>query len=128
MTAWSVEFEIVGLPRMSNASGRSRGFWAIRQETKKWKDAVTAIARSKRPPKPLVKAKVTLTRFSSVSPDYDGLVTGFKPVLDGLVAGGILENDKFANIGAPTYLWERAPGGKGKIRVRVEEVLEVSAA
>ena len=72
--------------------------------------------------KPLSRAKLTLTRYSSVCPDPDGLVSSFKSVLDGLVECGVLENDRFTNIGMPTYAWEKAPKNEGKAKVIVEEI------
>lgn len=117
-------FEIEGLPRMTNPSGR-KSHWAIKaQEAKKWKGLVFSSlprltgSNYKMFP-PLPKARLVLTRYSSVSPDPDGLVSGFKHVIDGLVEAGVLVNDKFTNIGMPEYKWEKAPKGKGKIRVEV---------
>lgn len=75
-----------------------------------------------KPKWPLKKAKLTLIRYSSVCPDSDGLVSGFKHIIDGLVIGRVLVNDKFENIGMPTYLWEKAAPRGGRIRVIVEEV------
>lgn len=82
---------------------------------------MTPYLLTKKPPAPLQHAKLTLLRASSVEPDYDGLVSGFKHVIDCLVEAGILINDKRENIGVPDYLWEKAPMGKGFIRVTVEE-------
>lgn len=40
---------------------------------------------------------------------------------DGLRHGGVIEDDKFSNIGIPIYKWEKAAKNKGKIKVLVEE-------
>lgn len=116
-----IEFEIEGLPRRTN---NMRSSWKARYgEAKLWKARVMkAIVCSRKPlpPEPLAKAKLTLTRLSSTEPDFDGLVSSFKHVIDGLIAAGIIENDKTENIGRPDYLWERGKRGEGKIRVRVE--------
>lgn len=118
---YRLEFEIMGLPRMTN-SRKSSHWRVIHREAEDWKMRVILYAKSARPKVPLARAKLTLTRCSSSSPDSDGLVSGFKHVIDGLVIAGVLENDKFVNIGMPTYLWRKVPAGKGMIRVVVEEV------
>jgi hypothetical protein len=116
---YSIEFEIPGLPLMSN--NLLRGNWRPRfAHSKKWKREVYhAVHAPMRPAKPLEKAKLTLTRISSVEPDFDGLVSGFKPVVDGLVECGVLFSDKPSCI-SPEYKWEKGPKGQGKIRVKVE--------
>lgn len=69
---------------------------------------------------PLQTARLTLTRYSTIEPDYDGLVSSFKPIIDGLVEAGFLAGDKRANIGVPDYRWEKAKRGQGRITVRIE--------
>jgi hypothetical protein len=119
--SYRLEFSIAGLPRMTNPSGRAN-HWAIKAaEARKWHAFVFVAVASHRPVKPLEHARLTLTRYSSVSPDSDGLVSGFKHVIDGLVKAGVLVNDKVSNIGMPTYKWEKSPPRKGAIRVLVEE-------
>lgn len=114
-----LEFEINALPRMTNPSGR-RNHWAMRAaEARKWKGFVIAELNRLQCEVSLEKATLILTRFSSVSPDPDGLVSGFKHVIDGLVQGRVLKNDKIFNIGMPTYRWEKCSPKKGKIRVEV---------
>ena len=90
-------------------------------EARKWKKMVSLVVVGKKPSQPLKKAKLTLTRYSSVCPDSDGLVSGFKRIVDGLVEAGILENDKFVNIGMPDYRWEKALPKNGRVTVTVEE-------
>jgi hypothetical protein len=118
-----LEFQVPGLPRMANASGRSRGFWVINNERKQWKAAVAgALAGRKKPDQPLKRAKVTCTRYSSSAPDFDGLVAGFKPIIDALVDLGILEDDSMKHIGVPTFHWEPVKPKQGCIAVTVQEV------
>ncbi len=107
-----------GLPKMTNGSNKHwRSVWA---ERKKWRRAVAMAAIAFGPPKaPLEKAKLTLTRRSSVAPDGDGLISGFKSTIDGLCDAGVLVNDRLENIGIPTYVWEQAPRGKGSIQIEV---------
>lgn len=117
-----LEFELPGLPAMMNASGRSRHWRTVAREKRRWRQTTALVVRSRRPPQPLAKAKLSCTRFSSNEPDFDGLVSGFKPIIDGLKDAGILVDDKSANIGQPSYTWEHAPNGQGKVRIRIEEV------
>lgn len=118
---YSLSIEIPGLPKTINAIGRSH--WAMKaREAQYWKQCVITFTFNKKPSKPLQKARVKFTRFSSVAPDGDGIVSSFKHILDGLVAARILENDKLENIGMPTYEWEKAKQGAGKIRIEVFSV------
>lgn len=118
---YKLDFEIPSLPKMTNnASGASNHWRYTHAERKKWRNAVCQIAKVRRPDEPLLKAKLCLTRYSSVSPDPDGLVSGFKSVIDGLVDAGVLVNDKVVNIGMPEYRWEKVSPRSGKIRIQVE--------
>lgn len=62
-----------------------------------------------------------MIRRSSRSPDYDGLVHSFKPVMDALKFHGIIQDDSMANIGVPEYRWEKTQSGKGHIQLIVEQ-------
>lgn len=114
-----LEFEIEGLPKMSNTLlGAS---WQVRAgHAKLWKSRVANAVLPFKPPEPLAHAALELTRFSASEPDFDGLCSGFKSVVDGLVEAGVLQSDKPSCIGTPVFLWARCPRGKGHIRVRVE--------
>lgn len=118
--SFQLTIDIPGLPRMTNPSGRPT-HWAIKaKEARKWKGLVADAVRAAGPspvPLPLKRAKLKLTRFSSVSPDADGLVSGFKHVVDGLVVAGVLVNDKYENIGFPEFSWEPAKQKQGRIRI-----------
>jgi hypothetical protein len=122
-----LELEIAGLPRMSNSSGRSTNRFVLKRERDLWKKLIWASVAGRLPAAPLKRARLTLTRLSSSEPDFDGLVSGFKFVVDGLVLAGVLANDKASNIGQPQYRWEKAPPKGGRIRIRVEELLEGEA-
>lgn len=122
---YQMVFELEGLPRMTNPSGRTTGHWAVlKKESDAWKQRVVVTVAARLPARPLKKAELTLTRFSSSEPDADGLVSGFKHIIDGLVIAKVLENDKWKNIGMPNYRWEYAGRGYGKIRVQIEEVTD----
>jgi hypothetical protein len=124
---YKLEFKIDGLPKIitNGSQGSWRAKWA---NAKKWKDLVyCAIDRKDRPVKPLPKARLILTRISSNQPDFDGLTSSFKPVLDGLKMARIIEDDSPTNIGYPTYRWEKGKRNAGLIQVQVFEVEEVQS-
>lgn len=100
-----------------------RGHWRVKHEhAKMWKRATAnaVMMNGGLPKEPLTKARLTCIRMSSNEPDYDGLVSGFKPVIDALVEIGVLKSDKPSCI-TTTYLWEKGQPKFGRIRVRVEE-------
>lgn len=115
-----LEFEVIGLPKMANQLLRRN--WRVNYgHSKLWKAKVgKALLLKIKPPQPLSSAVLTLTRASSQEPDFDGLVSGFKPVIDALVINGIIESDKPSCIKTPTFIWEKALPGLGKIKIRVE--------
>ena len=117
---YRLQFDIPGLPdtpnRKQNASWKSTHFRA-----KKWKDWVGVRCLGRKPVKPLPRARLVLTRHSSVEPDPDNLAASFKPVIDGLRYAGVIENDRSANVQIQ-LTWRLAPASMGKISVEVEEV------
>lgn len=127
MNLYFIEIEIEGLPKTINEIGRKH--WAVKKkEVDKWHQLVAMHTLGKRPMKPLKHAKVTMIRHSSKEPDFDNLASSFKAVMDGLIKAGVIENDRQANIGQPSYRWEKAPHGAGHIWVRVEELGEENSA
>lgn len=117
--SYELEFEIKGLPRMTNKQARNS--WQARMvEANKWKNEVVKECFGKEPSEPLKKATITLTRFSSYEPDFDGIVSGFKHILDGLKIAKIIIDDKMSVIGNPEYKWEKAKQREGKIKVHVK--------
>ena len=121
-STYTLKLELPGLPRMTNPSGRKNHWRDRHKESQKWKELVALSVGRNKPPHPLKKAKLKLIRYSSVSPDPDGLVSGFKHIIDGLVSCGVLYNDKMENIGMPHYDWQRTSPKKGKVSIEVEEV------
>jgi len=110
--------EINGLPKPTNAQ---KGNWYLKsKEAKKWREDSRNMTIAMRPKVPLVKATLKLTRFSSKCPDYDGLVSSFKHIIDGLVDAGIIEDDNMNIIGMPEFDWVKCKPKQGKIRVIVE--------
>lgn len=119
MKEYSLRFDLPGLPRMQNPSGRAQHWAVMNKEANEWKSAVRLAVHGKAPSAPLKFAKLKLTRHSSVMPDPDGLVSGFKRVVDGLKLAGVIEDDSMLNIGMPHYVWEPTPRGKGFVSVEV---------
>lgn len=118
--SYSLSFEINALPPMSNQL--LRGGWRVKHaNAKKWKRLVAlAVQDQFKPSYPLSSAALELIRVSSVEPDFDGLVSGFKAVIDGLVEIGVLATDKMSCIGQPKYRWQKCKRGEGKVIVKVE--------
>src|SRR5712675_171259 len=113
-----IEFQIAGLPRTINSLGRTH--WAVKaKEAKTWKYAVHLAVCEYRPEKPYLKAKVTMTRHSSKRPDFDGLVSSFKHVLDGLIDAKIIQDDSPEHV-STEYCWDKAGMKQGRIHVRIE--------
>ncbi len=118
---YTLEFKLEGLPKTTNALAGAK--WQVRaQHAKRWKRAVWAKVWALRPEAPLIKAKITLTRCSSKEGDFDGIVSSFKHILDGLTEAGIIIDDKSSVIGRPEYIWQACKKGEGHIIVRVEEL------
>jgi hypothetical protein len=116
----TIEFTINGLPKMTNAMA---SHWRARNaEARKWKDLVAQVVvfHKIKPAKPFTKARLTLTRHSASEPDTDGLISGFKHVIDGLRAIGVIIDDKPSNIGVPEYRWQPAKIRQGFITIKVE--------
>lgn len=120
----TIEFEIAGLPKIV---ANSRGHWRVRhKENVKWKLLVRQevvllpLNAQERAAFPFKSATLTLTRLSAREPDFDGLVSSFKHVIDGLKECGVIVDDKMSVIGQPKYFWTYASPRKGKIKVKVE--------
>jgi hypothetical protein len=120
--SYRLEFEIHGLPRTTN--GNVSIHWrAKHKESRIWKTRVESqVILNGRPPEPLLKAKLHLERHSSSEPDFDGLVSSFKFVIDALIDARVLIDDRMTNIGQPAYSWVMVPRNKGKIKIIIEEI------
>ncbi len=123
MSAYLLEFTLQGLPPMANQ--QLRGNWRVSYgKARQWKQKVFSVAWPLKPSEPLTSARVTITRCSSKCPDFDGLVSAGKPLIDGLVQAGVLSDDSMRVIGAPTYLHEPAAQRKGRIKIKVEAIAQ----
>lgn len=118
-TPYVLEIEIPILPRLPNqllgAHWRTRAGHA-----KKWRELVWMYCEHTKPTSPLARARLTLTRFSSRRPDFDGLVGSFKATIDALVKCGVLKDDTHEVIGVPEYRHQPIGACKGKIQITVE--------
>lgn len=126
---YTLAFELPGLPKTTNKTRRN-GHWSdTHKDTKGWKKQVwVEVLQRGKPKAPLARARLVLTRYSSVAPDYEGLVSTFKPLIDGLTENGVIANDTFDIIGRPDYRWVKAPPKEGRIRIEVYEVTEEAQA
>lgn len=120
--AYRLDVEIPDLPMTPNQLlGRH---WRVRQRhQKKWAELMRIVTARKRPKRPIEKAWLTLTRYSSCRPDRDNLVASWKAPIDGLRASRIIADD------APEVVlslsgdnWEWAARKRGRVRIVVEEL------
>lgn len=117
---YHVKFQIDGLPKSTNQIARKH--WAVQaKERRDWHRKVFLAVAPNFPNKPLKKAKLHLTRHSSKCPDWDGMVSSWKAVIDGLVKSRVLEDDSMNHIGQPTYEWSKTKPKQGFITVEVWE-------
>jgi hypothetical protein len=107
-----------GLPKTTNAGGRLH--WAVKvREARSWKNLVNVATRNAKPPHPLKAATLALTRYSTREPDFDGLVSSFKHIIDGLVDAGIIADDKPSVIGQPAFYWHKVAPKNGHVLIQV---------
>lgn len=116
---FKLTFEIHALPKMAN--GSHGGWQAAAAQRKKWKLLTAQQLMGRAPTVPFQRLRAVFIRCSSMEPDDDGLVHGFKPIRDALVQFGFVVDDKRKNLDA-IYRWEKAPAKQGKIRVEIEEI------
>lgn len=119
-----LDLTIKGLPKRIN-QGHGASWRARHGEARKWLRLIAdemVLTNQRAPTAPLKKAKLTLTRFSSQAPDFDGLTYSFKFCVDALRKLNIIEDDNMKVIGAPEYKWAQAKIREGRIHIRVEEI------
>lgn len=116
-----LRIELDGLPKTTNRL-RTISWRKSHTLAKIWKRDVWLHSWHKRPKLPLQKAKLILTRCSSTRPDFDGLVSSFKCVIDGLTEAKVIAGDSHDHIGVPEYSWKVAKQKQGKIIVEVFEI------
>lgn len=112
---WTISIDF--LPKTRNELER-RHYREVTNEKNRVYTAVGFHVRRHAPKKPFKKASLTLIRHSSVEPDWDGLISSFKYVVDALVHYKLIVDDKMENIGRSHVHWKKAPPKKGFITVR----------
>jgi hypothetical protein len=117
---YKAEIEIPVLPKMLNGFLRMH-FFARKRENERWRMLIAQYFLEK-PKRPLKRASITLTRYSSRTGDFDGIVASFKPTIDALVRNGILADDSMAVLGKWDVRWHFASPKQGKIKIIVEEI------
>ena len=115
---YTLTIEIPGLPSINTASNNH---WRVRaRHNRKWRhDTILSAKAAGLPPEPLWRATVVCTRHSAREPDFENLAHSFKPLVDGLVTGGVLVDDNQAVIGQPEYRWEKAAPKQGRVTIEV---------
>lgn len=120
---FSLRVDIPWLPKSLNVKVRA-GRYANDREMKAWSNYLSAELHSRKPSKPLTKARLTLIRHAWRTLDYDGLVGSFKPVVDGLVDAGIIVDDTWAVTGKWDCDQKHRPRKAGPLlEIRVDEIL-----
>ena len=117
--SYQLDVSIPGLPPINSATAMH---WRKRAKLRShWKREVWYAVTGKKPPTPLQRSRVVITRNSAARPDPDNLTDTSKFLLDALVELGIIEDDSNEHIELEV-LWEFAQQGKGFVRIQVDEV------
>lgn len=91
--------QVPWVPKSLNKSLNSH--WRKRHRTnQEWDAYILAQVQNRKPPFPLARAKISLTRHSHRMLDFDGVVGSLKPVVDALVTAGVLVDDSWNVLGA----------------------------
>jgi len=117
---YKLKFTLQGLPPTFNSFNRKH--WSQKtKEKNKWHSLVALAVKGKTPWKPVKKYELVLTRFSASEPDFDGLTSTWKWIIDGLIQAGVIDDDKLSNSGPWGIYWEKAPKNKGYVTIEVIE-------
>lgn len=111
---YKIDLTFHSLPKSLNKALRSNR-WKNNQLNKAWDMMVLGKVLHKRPPEPLKKARIKIVRHFYRTLDYDGLVGSLKPVVDGLVAAGILIDDSWNVLGVWDVSQEFRPKSSGPL-------------
>jgi hypothetical protein len=100
-TSWRIAIGIEGIPPGGNALHRMT-HWQVRDERAKWKARTERSVEALLLPTPPAIPRCALTvRWAfrvRRSRDFDNLIAGLKPVIDGLVSSGVLQGDSTREI------------------------------
>lgn len=118
MGKYSLEIELGLSATDANKTLRGNRFAhnAVRQKVKR---EVGLLVHGKTPEKPLTKFYLTFTRHSPGTLDFDNLVSSLKPVIDGLVIAGVIQDDNWDYIRSVGL--DQVKSKEKKLVVRVEE-------
>ena len=120
--SYFVKFRIDDLPKTRNQLTYGKRYDRVKEKDK-WLQLVAITVGNKIPKKPITLAEISLKRASSSLPDYDGLVSSFKYVIDALVKLDILKDDNLKILPNPTYEWTRVKRNEGYIEVCLKEIV-----
>lgn len=121
--SFSLKFEISLMPlTLNQIMGKH---WRSRHTNfKTIHKIIQAITHNKKPLKPVQKAKVTIWRYSSGTLDRDNMFFTFKPIVDGLVEAGVIQDDGFDQVKELyPYQIKIKRTEKPRVEVLVEEIL-----
>lgn len=122
MSKHIIDLTILGLPKTTNGTN---SHWIRFSERKKWHKLVTEALMLQHHlpsarlflPRFVLNPRFTLTRYSSRPPDFDGLVSSFKAIIDTFKKLEVIKDDSMAIIGQPDYKWELAKKSHGRVRI-----------
>lgn len=117
---YTLTLTVPGLPKL-NTSATRRHRMVQHREARKWREAVVLLVGSRRPAKPLARARLLVTRCSARMADRPNVAIGSKALVDGLVAARVLLDDSPKVLVEERYEWEPAPKGKGFMILIVED-------
>lgn len=98
-----------------------RMHWTKRQKLHaEWMDILRVCASP--PVNPLYKARLSITRYSSRSLDYDNLVGSYKIVTDCLTKLGFIIDDRYDVIGVPDFKWYKCKRIEERTLINIESI------
>lgn len=121
--SFSLKFTLETMPITLNAV--LGGKWRARYKNFKLiHNLIHYKVRLEKPAKPIQKAKVTIWRYSSGTLDRDNMFFTFKPIVDGLVEAGVIQDDGFDQVKElyPHQIKIKRTE-KPRVEVLVEEIL-----
>ncbi len=132
MSLYRLELEIPSVPNI--AHWQQRAHWTVHSaEAARWREILRILVGRKRPPQPLQRAEIWLTRCCERECDWEQLVMGFKPVVDALMKStakvaraDVIEDDRSSVLPGCRrhYAWEQAKRNRTRTKLVVEEVTE----
>ena len=122
---------VPGRPPGANALHR-QGYWRVRKDREEWHGIALLAARAARGPgfgPPFARASLAVEWRCRTQRrrDYDNLVAGLKPLIDGLVSAGIIEDDDSDHLVALGPLTVSSGCSEDETVLTIREVQEVQA-